>query len=98
MFFLSLAQARDTEGKIISIICIYNFMWFSTGLSVPGRVLMPQVLAGVPQFVGNITDLVTWVHIKGGNTFSNAASTPKPSHHRGGIFGCGPSLCRPCLL
>lgn len=73
-------------------------MWFSTGLSVPGRFLMPQISAGTPQFVGNITDLVTWAHIKGGNTFSNAASTPKPSHHRGGIFGCGPSLCRPCLL
>lgn len=49
------------------------------------------------KFVGNITDLVTWVHVKGRNTSSYTAPDPRLSQHTGNIIGYGPFLILPCL-
>lgn len=49
------------------------------------------------KFVDNITDLLTWVHVKGRNTSSYTAPDPRLSQHTGNIIGYGSFLCLPCL-
>lgn len=55
-------------------------MWVSTGLSVSTQFPSLQDAPDLGwdfKFVGNVTDLVTWVHIKGGNTSSYTAPHPQ---------------------
>ena len=49
------------------------------------------------KFVDNVTDLLTWVHVKGRNTSSYTAPDPRLSQHTGNIIGYGSFLCLPCL-
>ena len=49
------------------------------------------------KFVDNVTDLLTWVHVKGRNTSSYTAPDPRMSQHTGNIIGYGSFLCLPCL-
>lgn len=75
-------------------------MWVSTGLSVSTQFPSLQDAPDLGwdfKFVGNITDLVTWVHIKRKYFFLHCPPPPKLSHHTGNIIGYGPlSACPAC--